>query len=84
MDAAKNINEKMKVLLEEFKPDFIYYKGSKAPVTRIQNRYRYQLLMRIKPQNFETVKQRIFEITDAYRDKDGLWVFVEINPQSLV
>lgn len=84
MDAAKNINEKMKVLLEEFKPDFIYYKGSKAPVTRIQNRYRYQLLMRIKPQNFETVKQRIFEITDAYRGKDGLWVFVEINPQSLV
>ena len=84
MDAAKNINEKMKVLLEEFKPDFIYYKGSKAPVTRIQNRYRYQLLMRIKPQNFETVKQRIFEIADAYRGKDGLWVFVEINPQSLV
>ena len=40
--------------------------------------------MRIKPQNFETVKQRIFEITDAYRGKDGLWVFVEINPQSLV
>ena len=84
MDAAKNINEKMKVLLEEFKPDFIYYKGSKAPVTRIQNRYRYQLLMRIKPQNFETVKQRVFEIADAYRGKDGLWVFVEINPQSLV
>lgn len=84
MDVAKNINEKMKVLLEEFKPDFIYYKGSKAPVTRIQNRYRYQLLMRIKPQNFETVKQRVFEIADAYRGKDGLWVFVEINPQSLV
>lgn len=83
MDAARSINEKMKPVLHEYKDDFVYYKGAKAPITRIQNKYRYQLMMRIKPGNYMKIIEKIYNITNEYKGKD-LWVFTELDPQTLI
>lgn len=83
MDTARNINEKLKPVIADYRDDFVYYKGAKAPITRIQNKYRYQLMMRIKPAHYEEILQKIFAVTNCCKGKD-LWVFVELNPQSLI
>lgn len=83
MDTARGINDRMKDVIAKYKEDFVYYKGAKAPITRIQNKYRYQLLMRVKPVRYEEIKREIFKITDCYKGKD-LWVFTELDPQTLI
>lgn len=83
MDAARSINEQMKPVIDEYRSEFVYYKGAKAPITRIQNKYRYQLMMRIKPERYEEIKQRIFAITANQKGKE-LWIFTELNPQTLI
>lgn len=83
MDLARQINNKMRTLVSEYKDDFIYYKGARAPITRIKNKYRYQLMMRIKPKNFDTIIKQIYNITNEFNVKDS-WVFVEVSPQTLI
>lgn len=74
--------EKMVDVREKFADDFIYYNFMKAPVKRIQNKFRYQILMRLKKQNDEIILQEIYKIDKMLKDK-FITTFVEINPQSL-
>ena len=67
---------------EKFSDDFIYYNFMKSPVKRIQNKYRYQILMRLKPKNAQNILQNIYKIDRMIKKKD-IFTFVEINPQSL-
>lgn len=67
---------------EKFCDDFIYYNFMKSPVKRIQNKYRYQILMRLKPKNAQNILQNIYKIDRMIKKKD-IFTFVEINPQSL-
>ena len=54
----------------------------KSPVKRIQNKFRYQILMRLKKGNDEIILQEIYKIDRMLKNKNVL-TFVEINPQSL-
>lgn len=83
MDTARAINEKLKPVVAKYKEDFVYYKGAKAPITRIQNKYRYQLMMRVRQSRFDEIIAEIYAVTNTFKGKD-LWVFTELNPQSLV
>ncbi len=62
---------------------FVYLGASKAPVYRIQNQSRYQVLARIKNDQFDSVIKDIYGIVDQNKFKNGS-CFVEINPQSLM
>ena len=75
-------SSKMVEIREQFNDDFIYYNFMKAPVKRIQNKFRYQILMRLKPKNAQNILQNIYKIDRMIKKKDVL-TFVEINPQSL-
>lgn len=52
-------------------------------MTRINGLVRYQILMRIEPNQFEQVIGDIYKIADANKSKKCN-VFVEINPQSMI
>ncbi len=61
-------------------PDkFLFFNKMRAPIKRIQNRYRYQVLMRLSD---TSVLPEIYDICAAARNRDAL-VSVEENPANL-
>ncbi len=85
-DLAKNLTkeyyDKVKALHMERSDDFIYLGVMKSPIGRIQNKFRYQILTRLKIKNAEEITDRLFEFADSLKSSD-VSIFVEINPQNL-
>ena len=81
-NTAKVYYEEVKKLQSAFQKDFIYLGVMKSPIGRIQNKYRIQILIRIKPQNEDLLTQKLFEINEKNK-QNNVSAFIEINPQSL-
>lgn len=62
--------------------DFVFLDVMKSPVGKVKNKYRYQILMRIKEEAAEDLTQKVYKIADQYL-ANNLSLFVEINPQNL-
>ncbi len=62
--------------------DVLYCKAMKSPVSKIQNRHRYQILLRLTNFGFTNIINDVYNICDKYQ-KQGINVFVEINPNNL-
>ena len=54
----------------------------KSPVKKIENKYRYQIIMRLTREREVDTLLKIYEIVNA-QDKKNATVFVEINPQNM-
>ena len=54
----------------------------KSPIGRIQNKFRLQILIRLKLENEEIITNKLFEIADEIK-QNNVSIFVEINPQNL-
>ena len=54
----------------------------KSPVKKVENKFRYQIMMKIKPEFEDEVIPLIYDITNKNKLK-GVLVFVEQNPQNL-
>ena len=52
----------------------------KSPIKRIQDKYRYQIIVRMKLEFAEQIEKDIFEIVDKASKTS---VFFEVNPQNL-
>lgn len=80
---AKNLTHDMflkyKQLRIDNKDQFYFLEAMRSPHSKIKNKYRYQVLMRIKD-NKEIIK-KIFDISNVITNKAT--IFTEINPQSL-
>ena len=61
---------------------FVYLDVMKSPIGRIKNKFRYQVLARLKNENEDEIIQKIYKICDKHQDKN-ISVFVELDPQSL-
>ena len=81
-NATKVYYDVIRELGQKYSGEFIYIGASKSPVGRIQNKYRYQVLLRIKNTNADQIVSEIFDIVDKYKTKN-VTCFVEINPQNL-
>ncbi len=81
-ECTKVYYDDVKNLQSEFLNDFVYLGVMKSPIGRIQNKYRLQILMRIKPENEDKITDKLFEIADNHKMRD-VKIFVEINPQNL-
>lgn len=81
-DTAKVYYNKVRELQKEFNNDFVYLGVMKSPIGKIQNKFRLQILMRIKPENEDLLISKIFELADAEK-KSNVSIFVELNPQNL-
>ena len=73
---------KVKDLLKQYGNDVYYLEAMSSPVKRIQNKYRYQILMRYNTTLHNEVIQKIYNLVDENKDKK-ISVFVEINQQNL-
>ena len=71
---------KMLKVKEKYLDDVIYFDVMKAPVKRIQNKFRYQILVRCKLDNIESFEKDLFECID---ENCKSLVFFEVNPQNM-
>ncbi len=58
----------------------LYLDAMKSPIKRIQNKFRYQILMRVKLEKADEIEEKVFEIANK-TSKNG--VFLEINPSNM-
>ena len=79
---TKLIYEKVKDIQNSNLDAFVYLNAMKCPVKKIQNKFRYQILMRIVQKEYTKVRDLIYNIVKETKTKDYL-VFVEVNPQNL-
>lgn len=85
-DVAKNATmvyyDVVKQLSNEFDGQFVYIGASKSPVGKIQNKYRYQILTRIRLEKADDIITKLYKQADLQKNSN-LSIFVEINPSSL-
>ncbi len=72
----------IKHLRDIYLDDFVYLDAMKSPITKIKNKIRYQILMRIKHEHEDKIIQKLYEICDKHTNAK-VSMFVEINPQNL-
>ena len=80
-DATRNVYEKLKEVYLTNKEQFRFFACMKSPLKKLQNKYRYQILMRINKGN-GALKQQMFDLADAFRNRN-VSVNFEINPNNL-
>lgn len=70
-------------LSTKYEGQFVYFDAMKSPVGRIKNKFRYQILIRLKPQKADQIIDQIYEACDKH-ENNKVSFFVEINPSSLI
>ena len=82
VDTTRIMLEKILQLKDKYIDDFIFCKGVACPVKRIKTKFRYEVIIRIKNDNYNEIIQQIYAFSDEIKNKKVL-VFVETNPQNL-
>lgn len=81
-ETARVYYEKVREISNSYDGEFVYLGVMKSPIGRIQNKFRLQILMRIKPEKEQEITDKLFELADSIK-KSNVTIFVEINPQNL-
>lgn len=71
---------KIQQIKEQYQGEFVYLDVMKAPLNKIKNKFRYQIMMRIKLEKADEIEKKIFDCVD---EKCKSSVFFEINPNNL-
>ncbi len=85
-DDAKNLTgevyKKILDLKQQNSSSFFYLGAMKSPVKRAKRQFRYQILMRLKLDDYDKIIEKIFKI-NRENSKKNVTSFVEIDPQNL-
>ena len=76
-----NLHTKLKDVYAQNK-EMLFCQAMKSPVSKIQNRHRYQIIMRISNKGYDELIDTIYKICDE-NSKKNVSVFVEINPNNM-
>ena len=79
--ATKAISDELKAIKDEEVDKFLFFGYMKAPLKKLQGKFRYQVLMRITAENSD-IKDKIFYTIHKY-DGKSVSVYMEINPNNL-
>lgn len=82
LEYTKDYFQQVKNIQRENPQSFVYLNAMKCPVKKIQNKFRYQILMRITQNDYTKVRDLIYNINKQLKSKDVL-CFVEVNSQNL-
>lgn len=69
-------------LREKYIEDFLYCKAMSSPITRIENKYRFQIILRYKLTHSQEIDDEIYRIVSEDKHPKCS-VFVEINPSNM-
>lgn len=85
-DKARNLTHDMFIKLKELRvkygKDFYFLEAMKSPLTKIKNKFRYQILLRFNKIKEKEIISEVYEILENYKSK-FVTTFVELNPLSL-
>ncbi|MDY6367866.1 MAG: primosomal protein N' [Clostridia bacterium] len=81
VEATKGAYNELSVIHNNEKEKFRFFGAMKSPIKRLQNKYRYQILMRITKDD-DTLKDRIYAISQKYASRNVLVSF-EVNSNNL-
>ena len=81
LSATKAIYGELSIVYNNVRDKFRFFGCMKAPLKRLQNKFRYQVLMRINADDRELL-DTIFCIVDKYKTRN-LFVSMEINSNNL-
>ncbi len=81
LDATKAIYGELSLIYQENRDDFRFFGCMKAPLKRLQNKFRYQVLMRVSAGKKELLDKIFFRI-DKYNSR-SIFVSLEINSNNL-
>ncbi len=79
MDALKEVYGNLSAIYERHREKFLFFNRMHAPIKRIQNKFRYQVLMRLADGE---LLEEIYDACASVRHRDVL-VSVEENPSNL-
>lgn len=65
---------------EKYPQDFVYLDVMKAPLNKIKNKFRYQIMMRFKLDKADEIEKEVYE---SVNPNTKSLVFFEINPNNL-
>ncbi len=81
LSKTKEVYESLKVIYIQNKDFFKFFGCMKAPIKKLQNKFRYQILMRVNFGN-DTLKDMLYETCSKYKTR-SVNVTFEINPNNL-
>jgi primosomal protein N' (replication factor Y) len=79
--AVAEIHKRQKDLMNEHKEDIIRVQVMRAPIKRIENNFRFQIIIWVKNKQDEKTIDLIYE--NAKTEVKNASVFVEVNPQTM-
>lgn len=81
LTTLKSVNDKLIELFNKNRDEFLFYNKMKSPIKRLKNKYRYQVLMRIREGNDRLIDE-IYKLALPETTSKTL-VYIEINPSNL-
>ena len=81
-NAIIEIHKQVKELAKQYPDDFLYCEAMKSPLSRIQKKYRYQVLMRFSLKHEQQIVDEIYKIVDSIKIQ-GIQSFIEVNPSNM-
>ena len=81
VDVLHTVYVKLKELYENQRAAFLFFNKMKSPIKRLKNKFRYQVLMRIRADR-DDVLNEVYSRSLPYSDKSVL-VYVEVNSSNL-
>ena len=81
LEVIKQLYEEFSVYHKQNLEKFKFLGCMKAPLKKLQDKFRYQVLMRVDAGDEQTRKE-VFRLTDKYNSK-SVSVYAEINPNNL-
>lgn len=76
------IFDKISAIRERLKTEFLYCKAMNSPITRIENRYRFQIILRFKLTCEQEIIDEIYKIV-AEDQHNKCSIFIESNPSNM-
>lgn len=79
---ARAIYNKVGDVKKQNESAFSYFNGMRSPISRIDDKFRYQIIARITGEEVAKIEEKIYNIVDNCKDA-GVTSFVEINPANM-
>ncbi|MDE6614698.1 MAG: primosomal protein N', partial [Clostridia bacterium] len=82
IECAKTIYRQLSDFANRNASEFLYIQAMRSPLSRIQNKYRYQIIARIKREKEREIIAEFYDVIERNKFRQ-VTVFAELNPQNM-
>ncbi|MBQ3597540.1 MAG: primosomal protein N' [Clostridia bacterium] len=82
LEVTHQLHDKVNLLYTQKRDIFRFFGSMKAPLKRLQNKFRFQVLLRLESNHKEVIDE-LYAISNAFNSR-SIQISFEVNPNSLV